>query len=182
MSNMCHPPLPDPPAQPGIPPTSQVGDVEETVLEVRPLSISFSFLGAAWAKPARKVGEEVSAGGGRPTSSSSGQSSSDLSAHSPFPPRLGGQPHAGKVEPLNGALEKEDGGGAEGRGQAGAERSREPPPESSGAFPYSIRREDLEGSKANHLQLLPPVLRSHSSALTLFWYPTPFLSPRGPLP
>lgn len=41
--------------------------------------------------------------------------SSCHSCHSPFPSRLGCQPHTGKVEPLNGTLEKEDGRQSSGR-------------------------------------------------------------------
>ena len=88
------------------------------------------------------------------------------------------------MEPLNGALEKEDGGGAEGREQGGAKERKEPPNlrvlrsiplfHPVGGF--------LKGPRPTTSNSLPPVLRSHSSALTPFWYPTPFLSPRAPRP
>lgn len=44
-----------------------------------------------------------------------GSASSCHSCHSPFPSRLGCQPHTGKVEPLDGTLEKEDGTQSSGR-------------------------------------------------------------------
>lgn len=59
-------------------------------------------------------------------------------SHSPFPPRLGCQPHTGKVEPLDGTLEKMEAAEV----KAGWDRGKkEAPPRfinSLRVFPYPI--------------------------------------------
>lgn len=77
-------------------------------------------------------------------------SDAPVAAHSPFPPRLGCQPHTGKVKPLDGTLGK---GKAQvrhrtGRGRAGREGKTLPAPQASlpqisREFLYSVSGETV---------------------------------------
>lgn len=67
------------------------------------------FLGAAWAEPRKERDREADRESERkgecpPARSSWAAQRLPWRSHSPFPPRLGGQPHTGKVEPLDGTI------------------------------------------------------------------------------
>lgn len=108
--------------------------------------------------------EKVSERGCPPPCSSGAARRLPQLSHSPLPPRLGRQPHTGKVEPLNGTLKRRKMEEAEvrGPGQGAEERKEVSSTDSSEVFPYSV---PLEKSWRSQGQPTPP---SSYSAVPLF--------------
>ena len=134
MTTLLHPLFPDPRPQPGIPlPISPGQGMWKKLLESKAL-VYFFF--RSWEQRGQNLKRHMTEKGKRVSegrkllSPSSGQSSPYSGSHSPLPPRLGSQPNTGKVEPLNGTLEKEeDGRSRSGTGRGGGKgKKRAPPP------------------------------------------------------
>lgn len=149
MTTLRHPPLPDP-SQASLSPLAQVRGCGRNCVGIQgPCLFLLPFLGAAWAKPTKerdREGGESERKGGCPLSLTQLVTvQPHRSSHSPLPPRLGGQPHTGKMEPLDGTLGKEEDGRSrtQGPGGGGRGKKRTPPtlhspPHPLGILPYSI--------------------------------------------
>lgn len=160
MTTLLHPLLPDPRPQPGIPlPISPGQGMWKKLLESKAL-VYFFF--RSWEQRGQNLKRHMTEKGKRVSegrkllSPSSGQSSPYSGSHSPLPPRLGSQPNTGKVEPLNGTLEKEeDGRSRSGTGRGEAKERKEPP------HPQFLRDIPLFCPLGEFLKVPRPTISNH---------------------
>lgn len=102
--------------------------------------------------------------------------------HSPFPPGLGCQTHTGKVEPLDGTLEKEEDGGQRSGTRAGQRKEKKPPYRFLMSIPLLCPfAEMMEVTRPTNSNYLPPTLKSHQATIFPLLYPLPSGLPHSPI-